>query len=204
MTQHHDEKDRGALLSCKARRKLRLAIWCGHSIITAMIGDRKPSSETSSDRMSADLVHVKIADETIEATMLHPFWGISGKDLLDRPMRSHLESPPEDSKVAGRWVDATDLRPGDQLLLRQAVTSSTSAPTQSFTISLLMSYAATRWDKNRSWFIIRTGLKGLLQTTFQDQLRLARTSAQKSGNILIKSETGSRSKILYLHQAREE
>lgn len=66
----------------------------------------------------ADMVHVSSGGETIEATMLHPFWVISGKDLSERPIRSHLEKPPEGSAVAGRWVDATDLRAGDQLLLR--------------------------------------------------------------------------------------
>jgi hypothetical protein len=66
----------------------------------------------------ADMVHVSLGGETIQATMLHPFWVVSGNDLSERPTRSHLEKPPEGSLVAGRWVDATDLRAGDQLLLR--------------------------------------------------------------------------------------
>ena len=65
-----------------------------------------------------DMVHATIGGETIQSTMLHPYWVTSGADLADRPMRSHLEKPPEHSKVAGRWVDATDLRVGDRMLLR--------------------------------------------------------------------------------------
>ena len=66
----------------------------------------------------ADLVHVTVADDTIQGTMLHPFWVISGKDLDERTIRSHLEQPPEGSQIPGRWVDATDLKIGDQLLLQ--------------------------------------------------------------------------------------
>jgi hypothetical protein len=61
---------------------------------------------------------VTVGNETIQTTMLRPFWVISGKDLDERPIRSHLELPPRDSKVEGRWVDATDLRVNDRLLLQ--------------------------------------------------------------------------------------
>ena len=70
------------------------------------------------DDYHADLVHVTVGGDTIQGTMLHPFWVISGKDLDERTIRSHLEPPPEGSQIPGRWVDATDLKIGDQLLLR--------------------------------------------------------------------------------------
>ena len=70
------------------------------------------------DDYHADLVHVTVGGDTIQGTMLHPFWVISGKDLDERTIRSHLEQPPEGSQIPGRWVDATDLKIGDQLLLR--------------------------------------------------------------------------------------
>ena len=70
------------------------------------------------DDYHADLVHVTVGGDTIQGTMLHPFWVIKRKDLDERTIRSHLEPPPEGSQIPGRWVDATDLKIGDQLLLR--------------------------------------------------------------------------------------
>lgn len=57
-------------------------------------------------------------EETIEATVLHPFWVVRGEELDDRPRREHLATVPDDSTTPGRWVDAGDLRAGDMLLLR--------------------------------------------------------------------------------------
>ena len=61
---------------------------------------------------------ITVAGETIEATFLHPFWVVSGEDLADRPIRSHLPHVPEMATTSGRWVDAGDVHVGDQLLLR--------------------------------------------------------------------------------------
>ena len=61
---------------------------------------------------------ITVAGETIEATFLHPFWVVRGDDLAGRPIRSHLPSVPEVCKAPGRWVDAGDVRLGDDLLLR--------------------------------------------------------------------------------------
>jgi hypothetical protein len=72
-------------------------------------------------------VFVGVAGEAVEATALHPFWVQRGEALSERPMREHLSSVPDDATTAGRWVDACDLRVGDELLLRegrQAVVSS--------------------------------------------------------------------------------
>src|SRR5205814_488633 len=59
-----------------------------------------------------------VADEEIEATFLHPFWVVRGEDLAERPVREHLPRVPEGAKTAGRWVDAGDIRVGDELLAR--------------------------------------------------------------------------------------
>lgn len=74
--------------------------------------------ETFERDYRADLVSVTAGGETIRATMLHPFWVVSGNDLAERPKRSHLEEPPHGSLIDGRWVDATDLRKGDTLLMQ--------------------------------------------------------------------------------------
>ena|GEM_PF-4655548 len=56
-------------------------------------------------------------EETIQATLLHPFWVVRGEALEDRPRRLHLPSIPHGTEGPGRWVDAGDLRVGDQVLL---------------------------------------------------------------------------------------
>jgi RHS repeat-associated protein len=61
---------------------------------------------------------VTVADETIESTLLHPYWVVRGEELAGRPRREHLASVPEGAKTPGRWVDAGDLQIGDELLLR--------------------------------------------------------------------------------------
>ena len=63
-------------------------------------------------------VLVTAAGETVEATTLHPFWVVRGEGLEGRPRRPGLASPPPQATTPGRWVDAQDLRIGDELLLR--------------------------------------------------------------------------------------
>jgi hypothetical protein len=63
-------------------------------------------------------VFVTVAGETIESTELHPYWVIWGEELERRPRRRDLASVPEGATTQGRWVDATDVRVGDELLLR--------------------------------------------------------------------------------------
>jgi hypothetical protein len=66
-------------------------------------------------------VRVTVADaveETIEASLFHPFWVVGGKDLQLRPRRENLPSVPEGATTLGRWVDACDLLVGDEVLLR--------------------------------------------------------------------------------------
>jgi RHS repeat-associated protein len=77
--------------------------------------------QTFQDRYQGRSTFVTIAGETaetIEATLLHPFWVVRGQDLEDRPRRLHIEEPPTNAATPGRWVDAGDLQVGDELLLR--------------------------------------------------------------------------------------
>ena len=83
--------------------------WCPRPILKTYVSDH--------DGISAKIT---VGDETIEATFLHPFWVVSGEDLAERPIRDHLPRVPAGATTSGRWVDAGDVRVGDQLLLRDA------------------------------------------------------------------------------------
>lgn len=67
-----------------------------------------------------EAVEVDVNGETVTSTQLHPYWVISGESLKDRPIREHLVTPPPNAAMEGRWVDALDLKSGDQVLLREA------------------------------------------------------------------------------------
>ena len=64
------------------------------------------------------LVLVTIAGETTEATYQHPYWVVRGEALALRPCPEHLAEVPKDATMPGRWVDSSDLRVGDDVLLR--------------------------------------------------------------------------------------
>ncbi len=74
--------------------------------------------ETFERHYDGHSVLVSVADETVEATLLHPFWVVSGESLADRPVRQHLARVPANATTPGRWVDAGDLQVGDRVLLR--------------------------------------------------------------------------------------
>jgi hypothetical protein len=65
-----------------------------------------------------DYVSMTVGGETIESTFRHPYWVVRGEALAARPMLGHLALVPVASTTPGRWVDAGDLRVGDQLLLK--------------------------------------------------------------------------------------
>ena len=64
------------------------------------------------------LVLVTIAGETTEATYQHPYWVVRGDALSYRPVPEHMAEVPKNATTPGRWVDSSDLRVGDEVLLR--------------------------------------------------------------------------------------
>jgi RHS repeat-associated protein len=65
-----------------------------------------------------DSVLVRVAGQVVQSTFRHPYWVLRGESLQDRPRLPHLPAAPVSRTVPGRWVDAGDLRAGDELLLR--------------------------------------------------------------------------------------
>jgi hypothetical protein len=62
-------------------------------------------------------------EDKITSTAGHPFWVLRGEDLASRPRPEHIQAAEQElrdrnSVLAGRWVDAGDLLPGDVLFLR--------------------------------------------------------------------------------------
>jgi hypothetical protein len=64
----------------------------------------------------ADLVTIEVDSETIESTPRHPFCVVEGADLSSRPRPEHVPRDPENARQSCRWVDAGELRVGDELL----------------------------------------------------------------------------------------
>jgi hypothetical protein len=60
---------------------------------------------------------VTVAGETIDSTYCHPYFVVRGEDLEERPFPEHITLVPDGATTPGRWVDAGDLRIGDELLL---------------------------------------------------------------------------------------
>jgi len=75
-------------------------------------------AEPYSIHYKGTLVLVTAAGETTEATYQHPYSVVRGAGLADRPRPEHLAEVPSDARVPGRWVDSSDLRVGDEVLLR--------------------------------------------------------------------------------------
>jgi RHS repeat-associated protein len=74
--------------------------------------------QTFCTEIRSQTVLVCAAGETVEATYRHPFWVVRGEELAGRPRLEHLPDAPAGCATPGRWVDAADLRVGDELLLR--------------------------------------------------------------------------------------
>jgi SCP1.201-like deaminase/Pretoxin HINT domain len=92
---------------------------------------------------------IQIQDEVIEATFGHPFWVVRGEGLEDRPRGEHLVREDETITLEGRWVDAGDLRAGDELVLidgrivpvREVVLQSFDEIVYNFAVDQLRCYA---------------------------------------------------------------
>jgi hypothetical protein len=64
-----------------------------------------------------DLVTIETSDgDEIVATGNHPFWVVEGADLANRQAAQHVPSNEQVITMSGRWIDARELRAGDQLL----------------------------------------------------------------------------------------
>lgn len=71
---------------------------------------------TYSRRCEGLAASVAVGGETIVSTSRHPYFVIRGDGLESRPRLPHLAETPDDASTPGRWVDAGDLRVGDELL----------------------------------------------------------------------------------------
>ena len=85
--------------------------------------DRQPVAapnvlRTYSRPCEGNAISVTVAGERIDSTSRHPYFVVRGDELEGRPRLEHLARVPEEATTPGRWVDATDLRVGDELLLR--------------------------------------------------------------------------------------
>lgn len=65
------------------------------------------------------MVEMRVGETVLSVTPGHPFWVESGEGLAERPWPGHLkEREDEGMALAGRWVNAADVREGDTLVLR--------------------------------------------------------------------------------------
>jgi len=68
---------------------------------------------------SGVFVTLNLQGGEVTATAHHPFWVVEGEDLERRPAPLHVSvSADTGASVAGRWVDALELRNGDLVFLR--------------------------------------------------------------------------------------
>ncbi len=74
-------------------------------------------SETFEHNYSGDIITIDVAGSEIVATGNHPFWVVAGDDLADRAWPEDIYIYEKAMTETGRWVEARDLRVGDELLL---------------------------------------------------------------------------------------
>ncbi len=94
---------------------------------------------------------ITVQGETIESTSGHPFWVVTGTDLANRRCPKHIVAP-QGATTVGRWVEAGDVRIGDELLLRDGRIVSVEAVRReafqgkvyNFSVAELESYAVGR------------------------------------------------------------
>ena len=80
----------------------------------------KPVVRTMRHEYSGDVITVITEDgDRIEATRNHPFWVVSGKDLVMRPCVDDVSKQEREMTPHGRWVESGDLQVGDVLWGRQ-------------------------------------------------------------------------------------
>ncbi len=116
-------------------------------------------------------VSITAADETIDSTLLHPYWVVRGERLEYRQRRPHLSMEPHESATVGRWVDAGDVCVGDELLLRdgrvvpvaRVVHSSFQGKVYNIEVGSLQCYAV-----GESGFLVHNA--NAAETTFVDEM----------------------------------
>ena len=79
---------------------------------------------------SGDFVSITIGQSHVSATGNHPFWVCSGEDLTTRPDASHISTEEQGVDTVGRWVNARDLRLGDNLLSANGMIKVTAVATE--------------------------------------------------------------------------
>jgi hypothetical protein len=62
---------------------------------------------------------LQVKGETLRATGGHPFWVVRGEGLAERPLPKRISAYEAGGRQQGRWVLASDLHTGDEVLLRQ-------------------------------------------------------------------------------------
>ena len=64
-------------------------------------------------------MRIQVEDSEVTATGQHPFWVVEGVELGVRPAARHVEHDDNrGASLAGRWVDACDVRRGDIIFIR--------------------------------------------------------------------------------------
>jgi hypothetical protein len=74
--------------------------------------------ETYETEYVGEKIRFDLGGEWIESTCHHPVWVVEGENLDERPRPAHVrQAEVADATVPGRWVDACDLRVGDELFV---------------------------------------------------------------------------------------
>lgn len=99
----------------------------------------QPVEATPARHYRGDVITVSVGDAMIETTGNHPFWVVSGEFLSSRPPSKDVSPEEVDVNEFGRWVEARNLKIGDELLLWNNETAK---------ISLLSERQADLWVYN--------------------------------------------------------
>ena len=79
-----------------------------------------PVSHIEAHDFAGAMVTITVGNDTIAATLAHPFWVVSGECLESRPLARSRDGANRASSENGQWVSAGELRRGDTLFARWA------------------------------------------------------------------------------------
>ena len=157
-------------------------------------------AETYETDYIGEKIRIRVAGEWIESTRHHPVWVVEGKNLEERPRPNHVrEAEIADASVAGRWVDAGDLQPGDVLLLkpdRRATVEARevdliAAKVYNFQVEGLHNYAVGFSDESKVAGTVVWRLRHMSMTVFDNQIAVIPPSITVTGT----DGTGSSSMV---------